>query len=150
MTPEDVSKIEVELGLTLPVDYQQALLHYPFAPETDAYYYTLFGDAEYLVDANRAYREGGFFGQDWPPHYLVVGDDGAGNVYFLDLVRESSPVFFADHEITSASDSLAVTEEAPNIGAWVQQVRQQQMETDAEEQEEIERHWNRRWWQFWL
>lgn len=149
MTAEDVSKIELEIGLALPADYQQVLLRYPFASEGNAYCDELFGDAGYLIDTNRAYREGSFFGQTWPRHYLIIGDDGAGNVYFLDLARESLSVFVADHETTSARNYLAVSEEAPSLGALVQQIRRQQAEAKAEEQEEVERHRNRRWWQFW-
>ena len=62
MTEEGVGIIELELGLVLPEDYKQVLLHYPFAPEGNAYYDELFGDAEHLVYTNRAYREGSFFG----------------------------------------------------------------------------------------
>ena len=147
MTLEDVSNIQLELDLLLPEDYRQVLLHYPFA--SDAYYDELFGDASYLVDTNQGYLEGSFFGQTWHSHHLIIGDDGAGNVYFLDLRRESSPVLFADHETTAARHYLAVTEKAPNIEAWVQQIRQQQAEAEAEEKAEVERRQNRRWWQFW-
>ena len=57
-----------------------------------------YSDADEIIKETKCFRDEGFFGLNWPKKYLVIGDDGAGSVYFIDLNQTNSPVYFADHE----------------------------------------------------
>lgn len=150
MTPEDLLEIERSLNVQLPEDYSRVLIQYPFEEGSDPYYYSLFGKPDAIIGDTQSYRINSFFGQEWPPSFLVIGNNGAGNAYYLDLNRPVSPVFEADHEITSARKYLAVSEVASNIEAWVEITRRELEEFEAEERAAEERRRNRKWWQFWL
>lgn len=153
-TAESIRRIEEQLGLIVPDEYRQVLLAYPFERDSDSYQWDLFGDAEAILKENQVYRDMGFFGQKWPDNYLVIGGDGLGNVYYLDLSRRNSPVFFADHEDTSYSQVIEAEEVAPSVAAWVEQIKKEETLFKAEEQERerqsAERKANKKWWQFWI
>jgi hypothetical protein len=93
---------------------------------------------------NQYYREEGFFGVPWPPHYWGVGDDGGGNAYLLDLSQTPAPVLYADHETGEFST------EAPDFPTWVRQLHQELAALKADAQRQMERRASRRWWQFWI
>ena len=153
-TTESIRHIEQQLGLTMPEDYYQVLLAYPFERDSDSYDWNLFGEAETILKENQVYRDIGFFGQKWPNNYLVIGGDGLGNIYYLDLSRKDSPVFFADHESTSYSQVIESEEVAPSVAQWVEQIKQEEILTKAEdwerERQYAEQKANKKWWQFWI
>ena len=103
MTDADFALIEKTLEIRLPDDYKEVLRncperHLPFLEELQNDYYA-------VLQENTAARQHAHLGWDddrqevpWPPYYFIVGNDGFGNPYFLDLNRARSPVFFRDHE----------------------------------------------------
>jgi len=115
MTESDFTLIERELSVQLPPDYRRVLADYPFPHDRDNADSLLYGDSQAIIDRNRDYRAGFAGLPKWPEHYFFIGDDGAASCYFLDLRREPSPVYFADH---GAVDKLA--EEAPDLETWVE------------------------------
>ncbi len=143
MNPQDLASVERRLGVHLPEDYRQAMLTYPFAPDSQAEELWLLNDPEQLVQINAEYRADGFFGLPWLPTYLAVGGDGAGNAYLLDLTRDPTVVLFADHE------ARTITYLASGVGAWIDELRRREAEVEEDERLMAERHRTRRWWQVW-
>jgi len=101
MTHNDVLRIERELGITVPGDYQALVTDYPAELFQYAADFDLMDDSERLIAMNRQVRSGPFYGAEWPAHYFAIGEDGCGDYYCLDLTRSSSPVIFFDHETRS-------------------------------------------------
>src|SRR5215217_5426572 len=97
MTESDLSLIERELEVRLPRDYRRVLSDYPFSYDLGTSDSILYDNAQGLINQNRAYRAGFAGLPKWPQHYYFIGDDGAASCYLLDLRREQSPVFVAEH-----------------------------------------------------
>lgn len=110
-----IERIEKGLQVALPRAYRELLLSYPFADDPDPYGWHMFGHMNTIIGENKAYRKIGFFGPPWPAHYLAIGGDGFGNLYFLDLSRGDETVLFADHDAASEFDGIDMYEEAPNL-----------------------------------
>jgi SMI1 / KNR4 family (SUKH-1) len=144
VTSEGLDRVERELGIRLPGDYRALVLTYPVALGKSGPDYQLLDDSEQLIATNRLLREQGFFGSPWPAHFFSFGGDGLGNEYYLDLRKEPSPVYFADHEGTLDHESW------PSLQAWLAERLQEQAEWEAEERRRAERRAARRWWQFWI
>lgn len=153
MNSSDFEHIEQALGLTLPQAYRQVLISYPFAQDTQIYDRDLFESAAGIIDQNQIYRQGGFFGQKWPAHYLIIGRDTFGNLHFINLNQPDSPVYFADHEDTVYS-TMIEAEEAPSIEDWVIEMQEQeegnQIEYERMVRAAVERRRSKKWWQFWI
>lgn len=94
MHEESIVQIEQQLGRQLPAAYREVLRHYPpplrEPGEFGPFYYELYGDAQRLVDANSGKSE---LWKDRPAEYLVIGDNGCGNVYAIDTADPSAPVY---------------------------------------------------------
>ena len=148
-TLADISSLENGLGVNLPASYREVLQNYPFGLDSGAAEWDLYATSEQIKAENKEYRTGGFFGQPWPKHYLVIGGDGAGNPYFLDLSQEKSPVYMADHETTSSEDRLAVNREADDIEVYVRRVAEIEREAEQEWRFMQEQRRNAKWWQIW-
>lgn len=153
MSPEELQQIESELGITLPVDYREAMLNYPL--DRDPLDETLCDDVELLIKSNLYYRKHKFFGLEWPGHYFTFGGDGFGNRFFLDLTLTPSPVFFADHEVRE------YREDKPSLEAWLEMVMLEQAEyraeldaenreAEADRQARLKKKETKQWWQFWI
>jgi len=101
----DIQRVAETLGVTLPEDYVQMLRS--LQPDDIEYLqYDLFTTGREITESNQELRKTGFFGQKWPAHYLAIGSDPFGNLYFLDLSTPGSAVFLADHEATVYSDRV--------------------------------------------
>jgi hypothetical protein len=144
VTSEQLDRVERELDIRLPSDYRALVLTYPAGLGPSGPDYELLDDPEQLISINRSLREEGFFGMPWPAHFFSFGGDGMGNEYYLDLRREPSPVYFADHEGTLDGDRW------PSLHAWLAERHQEQAEWEAEERRREARKAAKRWWQFWI
>lgn len=149
MTPEDFARIEEELSLTLPQSYREALQRAEFQTEA-AGFMEFTGDADEVIGLNLEARREGFFGVKWPEHYLIIGEDGAGNSYFTDLKRERPVVFLADHELTTNKCRLVTSEGYETFADFIAVILKLQSDTDAafaeDESPEIKR---KPWWKLW-
>ncbi len=128
-----INEIENKLQVTLPLPYRELMLSYPFADDPNPDAWEMLGNAKIVIAENTAYRKEGFFGFEWPPHYLVIGGDGFGNLYFLDLSRGDETVFFADHEMTSSVNGIDIYQETSSLGEWITQMKEERAKADAEE-----------------
>lgn len=144
MLSEDLDRIERELAIRLPGEYRALVLTYPAGLGPSGPDYELLDDPGELIAVNRRLREEGFFGMPWPAHFFCFGGDGSGNEYYLDLRKEPSPVYFADHE------GSLYSEQWPSLDAWLAEHLREQAAWEAEERRRYQRKAGRRWWQFWV
>lgn len=99
MTPNDINRIEKETGLKLPECYIEVVTNYPIALlESDAPDFGLLNDPEVIIAENNLVRSDGYFGEQWPDHFLVIGQNGCGDYYVTTLEGIEFSVGFADHE----------------------------------------------------
>lgn len=99
MTSDDIAAIESALGFSLPQPYMLVVTNYPPAlVHTDAPGFALFDDPELVIDANRMVRENGYFGEQWPEQYVIIGENGCGDYYVVTKNSAKFSVGFADHE----------------------------------------------------
>jgi hypothetical protein len=149
VTPEDLAGIEAELSVALPQPYREILLRPEFQGEV-AGFQEFSGDADEVIGLNLEVRRDGFSGVKWPEHYLVIGEDGAGNYYFTDLNRARPAVFLADHELTTTRRRLITSEGYDTFADFVAFIQRLQSENDAaftaDEAPEAKR---KPWWKLW-
>jgi hypothetical protein len=127
MKQVDIARIETELDVRLPADYAQALLN----ARANGWGLEIYCDAAEIIRQTKWNREEGFFGLEWPSNYLAIGDDGAGDVSFIDLSRGTSAVYFVDHEYAAVSDKWEISEVAASIAEWIVKVDRMQEELEA-------------------
>jgi hypothetical protein len=143
MKTEELATVETRLGVRLPRAYHECMSLADSLPPVD--WDVFITDATVLIEANEEVRREGFFGQqNWPDHYFVVGNDGAGSFYYLDLHEEGEPhVFKADKagSIKSSLDWYRDDRLRVCFIAWMESYRNML--------EEAKRRPPRRWWQFW-
>jgi hypothetical protein len=106
----DVSALGRKLGVKLPLAYVHALLKYPFPVDSDLAEVVFWPNPRRIMRKNKFYRDGGYFGQPWPKHCLIIGSMGNGDIFFLDTTQKPPKVHFADHELTSMEHKLVVKE----------------------------------------
>lgn len=108
------------------------------------------GDADEVIGLNLEVRRDGFYGAKWPEHYLIIGEDGAGNSYFTDVKREQPAVFLADHELTTNKDRLITSEGYESFADFIAFILKLRSENDAafaeDETPEVKR---KPWWKLW-
>ena len=141
MTETDLETIEQALAVSLPSSYRSIVLNYPQEllklaelfkeddddePETPADL-ELLNDPKKIISENQHVRRPGIryteSGDPWPADYFVVGIDGCGEYYAIDLrLGDESPVFYWDHE------SREWSKDAPNIREFVPQLVKQYYE----------------------
>lgn len=150
MTAEDFQRIEQELSIKLPHKYRDALLRPEFHTEA-AGFMEFTGDADEVIGLNLEVRKEGFYGVKWPEHYLVIGEDGAGNNYFTDVRRETPAVFLADHESTSGKRRLITSEGYETFADFLAFIAKLESETDAAfVDDEVENQSAKKpWWKLW-
>ena len=152
MTAEDFEKIEKELSLSLPSAYREVLMRPEFQSEA-AGFQEFTGDADEIIGLNLEVRSAGFYGVKWPEHYLVIGEDGAGNNYFTDVNKERPAVFLADHELTTNKKCLIASESYETFVDFIAFIMKLESENDAafaeEEAEPGAALAKKPWWKLW-
>lgn len=149
MTPEDFTRIEQELAVSLPEAYREALQRPEFQSEA-AGFQEFSGDADEVIGLNLEVREAGFNGVKWPAQYLVIGEDGAGNNYFTDLNRHRPAVFLADHELTANKRRLITGEGYETFADFIAFILKLESENDAVfAEDESPAVQKKPWWKLW-
>src|SRR5579884_811522 len=100
----------------------------------------LTGVAQEVIDMTRDLRTNGFYGSEWQLNFLVIGDDGAGDYYFMDVQQVNPTILFADHELTTNKKCLALEQKyksLPEFWQFLERVNAAQ-----------ERWEKKRWWKF--
>lgn len=128
MNEEDLQRIEAQLGRALPRTFRQVMLNFPqelidAATMTDPHgnefrdEMMISPDAEAIL-AGIIDREPG-----WPATYVVVGANGSGEVYSVDIADEACPVYESGPHNTAGAagpDEEAYFERvSDNLERWV-------------------------------
>jgi hypothetical protein len=126
-----LERVKAELGITLPEEYEQLVLDIPH-DIPDAEECEISTDAQWLIQHNADLGADPAFFFDrkerWPDYFYVLGEDGNGNAFYLDLREGSAPaVYFLDHEQPDLDNVKA----ASSIQEWLTQVRAQLKESRA-------------------
>jgi len=116
MTQEDIRELETFFGVTLPRDYRDLLLSYPAELPPVVKGTELVDHPTVLKDQNTSLRDGPLWGVKWPPQFFAIGDDGSGNLFYIDTELNPSPVFVFDHE----DRSFRV--ESASLAEWIPQL----------------------------
>jgi len=112
VTHDDVKRIEKETGISLPQHYVDLVVNYPDElAETEAPDYGLLDDPDEVIRANRDVREQGYFGEQWPLQYFIIGQNGCGDYYVILHEGTAFSVGFADHEIMACNRFANTREE---------------------------------------
>jgi hypothetical protein len=143
MNTADFSSIEESLRLRVPEWYRAALEVYPFPKEEPE----LFGNAQEVINQNQEYRKTGWFGFSWPATFFIIGEDGCGNLYFIDLGVSDRRVFIADHDggPEPKKETLEEMVSSPSLEAHIKETFENQKGIEAMA---IARG-TKKWWQFW-
>ncbi len=150
MNDNDIKLIEASLKISLPTSYKTLILNHPCPDNQDICNHGLFNDAQHLIDENINHRTNGWFDMDWPDNFLLIGDDGCGDTYFMVLGKDEH-VYFADHECgPSYQDDLDGCLSHETVTDHLENLLEIERELDREEKELAERRANKKWWQFWI
>lgn len=149
MTAEDFAHIEAELLVKLPKTYREILQRPEFQGEAGGFL-EFTGDADEVIGLNLEVRRDGFYGAKWPQHYLIIGEDGAGNSYFTDLNRDMPAVFLADHELTTNRRRLVTSEGYATFADFLIFIGKVASENDpAFAEDETPEIKPKPWWKLW-
>ncbi len=142
---EKLSAIESGLRIRLPEDYKSTLLDFPLTGDGEEP--LLYEDLDLIYRVNREFRESGFRGNNWPESLFVIGGNRAGDVYFVDLARDDSPVFAITHEMEQFDpEEIDRFRQGFSFSSWVGELMSGQ-----EWYREVRRkRATKKWWQFWI
>ncbi len=155
MNELDIVLLEQNLGVKLPADYKQLLLNYPRELEKlGAKELHLIDDIDWLVEQNLFARESPseffWWKKEWNKNYFVIGEDGNGNCFYINLSEKENPsVYFLNHEAPDEDDVKI----APDFNAWIIEVEKQltkyKLNAEALAIYKRKKEQNRSWWKFW-
>lgn len=126
MTADEASHVEKSLGLAIPAEVKGLFTDEEFCED---YAPTgLLTDDEAMLRENRRYRETNVVKDFWKPEWLAIHADGCGNVYFLNTVADSSPVYELDHEKTFSGYDPLAEPVFPDLGAFLKHLQDFELE----------------------
>ncbi|MBT3198616.1 MAG: SMI1/KNR4 family protein [Phycisphaerales bacterium] len=98
-------------------------------------------------------KQGGGFDVPWPNSLFIIGFDGCGNYYFVDLHGNEERVHLAAHERRFNPDQLnQIAEKYESIAKYVvylQGVEEEIRAFEAAPESPGEQQAPKKWWQFW-
>jgi hypothetical protein len=110
MQETDITEIERTLDVTLPDNYVRQLLAEPFGDGREDFYEC----AGEIIRGTLFCRERNLAGGTWRDQWVVIGNVGNGDYWFIDTERETSPVFATSHDGGSP-----VQQDAASVAEWV-------------------------------
>jgi hypothetical protein len=137
MKSTDIKHIENELGIKLPEFYVSTMLNFPFSEDSWGAEFSLCNDPKHIIDLN-----GVFDKQD---ESFSIGSDGGEFYYFIKLDGDEK-VYIFDLEGSDVHKSI----EANSWKEYLSQIDKLHDQFRLEEQLELERKKNKKWWQFWI
>ena len=90
LTQDELAHIESEFSIRLPHRYQQFLLTCEFPEEGSDILLT----AAELIEANQDIRSN----EEWNERYFLIGGDGCGNFFCVDVTGGSEAVWIWEHD----------------------------------------------------
>jgi hypothetical protein len=102
MNETELNRIEDALGRSLPATFRNVMLNFPQKlieaatmtdPDGNEFIDSMMitPNADYIIGGIKARRHQA----DWPKDYLVVGDNGCGDDFSVDVSKENCPVFMS-------------------------------------------------------
>jgi hypothetical protein len=131
MTEADLQRIEDALGRPLPDAFRHVMLNFPQVlidaatmtdPDGNEFLDSMMisPDADAII-AGIAEREPG-----WPASYVIVGENGCGEVYSVDVAKETCPVYQSGpHNDAGAShpgEEGYFEQVSPDLETWVRRL----------------------------
>ena len=94
----DLRRIETQLGHPLPQEFRKVMLKCPRELIDAATMADPDGNefvAEMMISPNAGFILAGIIGRKpgWPETYVIVGENGCGEVYSIDIADEACPVY---------------------------------------------------------
>ena len=147
---EELQHIQDELNIEIPQSYWEIMTNFPYPEFAEANIVVTYLKSSYVLEDTQAHRKRGWFDIDWPNHYLVIGETGCGDTYFM-LAGESGPVFLADHEAgPHPVEELEKCKVANTIEEHIKETIDLEIECQEAQRRRAERKKNKKWWQFWI
>ncbi|HEX2997431.1 MAG TPA: SMI1/KNR4 family protein [Anaerolineales bacterium] len=109
MDRSDFEQIARDLNINLPQDYKEILGNYPQAAYSVMKIY-LSNQRDWIIKQNKMIRETknpSCTRKDWNLDNLVIGEDGDGNRYYIDLRQFPSPVYLFEREHPEKEQQVA-------------------------------------------
>jgi hypothetical protein len=107
MTVRDIERIEKALDVKFPVHYRRFLIEHGAAvakAKREGAFVPFFTTAKEIIKANQELRANPNLRdtnrdtEPWPLKYLIVGSDGGGDEWCVDLKSKREAIWFFDHE----------------------------------------------------
>jgi hypothetical protein len=118
----DIARIESALDVRLPDAYRQTLRDNPLAySRSNLEPNAVCMNAEIIIEYNLCSRSEGYYGRNWPLHYLWIGDDYGGGAYFLKTDSDLR-VFYVNWESNDHQlDDLETLDSWPTLHRFLEQ-----------------------------
>ena len=116
MTPNDIARIESELGIELPEQYRLAVDPFPIPALRGNSEWMFWDNPDKLIALNNRLREGERFLDPWPARFFALGEDGGGCSDAIDLEDSEYGVFWFDRQHI---DVGATERSEEKIDAWI-------------------------------
>ncbi|WP_299215078.1 SMI1/KNR4 family protein [uncultured Aquimarina sp.] len=137
MESKDIKLIEEQLGIKLPEFYISTMLSYPFSKDSWGAEFSLCNNAKRIIDLN-----GVFTPED---KSFSIGSDGGEYYYFIKLNGEEKVYIF---DLEGSDKHMNI--EADSWSEYLIQIKNTHDVLHQEENRELERKENKKWWQFWI
>ena len=107
MTPEDIARIEKELGVVLPQEYRAVMTRPEAGGEDYSYTYgTLYNNADEVIKQTRFNRDlCESFGKPFPHTWVVVSQVNMSDPVLIDTTQISPRLMLLDHETNEVSEN---------------------------------------------
>lgn len=124
MNESDVKRIEDAFNVTLPSDYRHLLIHFPVRFSKGTTEQPLWDNADALISRNRELRtERKSLGVQYhsvPDRYFLIGEDGGGWQFLIDLNEHPSIVYIMEFERVDQISPATTDDGKPqSISDWL-------------------------------
>jgi len=130
MTDSDITRLERELGITLPAAYKKAVVPFCIPALAGNTTHALWDDAPRLVELNLKLQAGTQLRPAWPPHMFAVGNPYGDELVAIDTRTADGPVWWLDHGMV---DSKASHQSHARFADWVAEYRRDMRSDLADE-----------------
>lgn len=112
----DIERIELHLGVMLPVTYRDFMLNYPVDLDEDIRTHDIYAEAEAIITTTEKLRHWDNPDMNWQKNYVVIGDSGSGDYYYIHAQNNSSAIYWWNQTAEE------LEEVAPSINDWYQDI----------------------------
>ncbi|OYP34332.1 SMI1/KNR4 family protein [Rhodopirellula sp. MGV] len=124
MNESDVKRIEDRFDFSLPSDYRHLLLHFPVRFSSGTTDQPLWDNADALIARNQELRTErkslGVTYQPLPENFFLIGEDGAGWQFLIDICDERCVVHIMEFErVDEIGPSLGDGGQPERIADWL-------------------------------